>query len=155
MTWEVVVTVTEAAFVHGLCDRVPVGVSSGGWQTGQAGWRAMSCSPSRCQPATCAARAAPTRGSINMLCSLGGLGDVVLHPRPLSRRQTGGSTADWRNHPATDGTTGRADMISAAVLRQSNSKIVLWSYVLMWTNLSSSATCSPSSSTSLRTDFCP
>src|SRR5450759_2639510 len=92
MTWEVVVTVTEAALVHGLCDRVPVGVSSGGWQTGQAGWRAMSCSPSRCQPATCAARAAPTRGSINMLCSWGGLGDVVLHPRPLSRRQTGGAT---------------------------------------------------------------
>src|SRR5664280_2199225 len=72
MTWEVVVTVTEAAVVHGLCDRVPVGVSSGGWQTGQAGWRAMSCSPSRCQPATCAARATPTRGSISMLCSLGG-----------------------------------------------------------------------------------
>jgi len=40
----------------------------------------------------------------------GGLGDVVLHPRPLSRRQTGGGTADWRNHPATDGTTGRADI---------------------------------------------
>src|SRR5659263_656113 len=73
MTWEVVVTVTEAALVHGRCDRVPVGVSSGGWQTGQAGWRAMSCSPSRCQPATCAARAAPTRGSINILCSWGGL----------------------------------------------------------------------------------
>src|SRR5664280_1587221 len=38
----------------------------GGWQTGQAGWRAMSCSPSWCQPATCAARTAPVRGSISI-----------------------------------------------------------------------------------------
>src|SRR5450759_769920 len=63
---------------------------------------------------------------------LGGLGDVVLHPRPLSRRQTGGGTADWRNHPATDGTTGRAAMTSAASGKLGDRLMVLWSYGPMW-----------------------
>src|SRR5664280_1020944 len=74
-----------------------------------------------------------------------------LHLRPLSRRQTGGGTADWRNHPATDGTTGRAAMTSAASGKLGDRLIVLWSYVA---NLPSNTTCSPSSSRSLRTDFC-
>src|SRR5450759_406782 len=48
-----------------------------------------------------------------------------LHLRPLSRRQTGGGTADWRNHPAADGTTGRAAMTSAASAKLEDRLIVL------------------------------
>src|SRR5450759_1506329 len=59
----------------------------GGGQTGQAGWRAMSCSPSWCQPATCAARTAPVRGSISIGASASGLRET--RGKLMRHRQTG------------------------------------------------------------------
>src|SRR5664280_1462241 len=116
MTWEVVVTVTAAALVHGLCARYQLACPAAGGKPGRLGG-------GRCHaPRPGASRRPAQRGRLqrgvrSTCCAPGGLGDVVLHPRPLSRRQTGGGTADWRNHPATDGTTGRADMIFAAAVQ--------------------------------------